>query len=114
MDERGYELIAITPDKFSELEKSIENSNGFDYQLFSDKDLNAINAFGIGWTMDQATYKKYKDSWGIDLEAWSGEDHHVLPVPSVFIIEAGKIKYQHVNPDYTQRLAPDVLVALLQ
>jgi len=51
-------------------------------------------------------------TFGIDLEKASGQDHHVLPVPSTFLIGAdGVIRFQYTNPDYKVRLHPDVLLA---
>ncbi len=42
--------------------------------------------------------------YGIDLEAASGEEHHQLPVPSVFLVEAGgTIRWVYSNPDYEIR-----------
>ncbi len=38
-----------------------------------------------------------------------------MPVPAVFVIDAkGRIAFQYVNPDYSQRLAPEVLRAFLE
>ena len=91
IDSLGYELIAITPDDFSKLDSSIVRSKGVGYQLFSDRDINAINSFGIGWKINDQLYKKYRDDYGMDIEWWTGTKNHVLPVPSVFIIKNGKI-----------------------
>ncbi len=42
--------------------------------------------------------------YGIDLEATSGQKHHQLPVPSVFLVEAGgPIRWVYSNPDYEIR-----------
>lgn len=114
IDSLGFELIAITPDRFDRLDSSIKRSGHEEYQLFSDKDINAINAFGIGWKVDDAMFQKYKTQYNLDLEWWSGAQHHVLPVPAVFIATEGKIKYQHVDPKYSQRLSPQLLVAFLE
>ncbi len=113
IESMGYELIAIAPDDFSNLEESISESE-LDYTLFSDKKVNAIKAFGIGWTVSEETFEKYKDKYNIDLEWWSGEAHHILPVPAVFVIEEGKIKYQHTDPDYSRRLSGEVLLSFLK
>jgi len=49
-----------------------------------------------------ARYREY----GIDLEAASGQSHHQLPVPSVFLVEPGGIiRWVYSNPDY--RVRPD-------
>jgi hypothetical protein len=47
-----------------------------------------------------------------NLEAASGEKHHLLPVPSVFIVgREGMIGFTYVNPDYKVRIDSDVLLA---
>lgn len=114
IDSLGYELIAITPDDFSKLDSSIIRGKGVDYTLLSDKNINAINAFGIGWKLSDELYNKYKNKYNLDLEWWSGSKHHVLPVPAVFVIKKGKIQYSYVNPDYSQRLSPNVLLSFLK
>ena len=114
IDSLGYELIAITPDGFSKLDSSVVRSKGVGYQLFSDRDINAINSFGIGWKINDQLYKKYRDDYGMDIEWWTGTKNHVLPVPSVFIIKNGKIQFQHVDPDYSKRLSPEILLSLIK
>ncbi len=113
IDSLGFELIAITPDDYTQLDSSIKRSGGLDYKLFSDKNLNAINSFGIGWNVDQKLYDKYKNSYKLDLEWWNKTENHVLPVPSVFIIKDEEIQFQHVNPDYSKRLSPEILMGFL-
>jgi peroxiredoxin len=52
--------------------------------------------------------KKY----GADLEDASGENHHMLPVPAVFLAGTnGVIQFTYANPDYRVRLHPDLLLA---
>jgi peroxiredoxin len=95
-------VIALSPDRPAELTKSLE-AKGLGYQLYSDSTLTAARAFGIVFQLDDATVAAYKD-YGIDLEAASGRDHHQLPVPSVFLVEAGgKIRWVYSNPDYEVR-----------
>ena len=113
IDALGFELIAITPDSFDKLPVSKEKSGDLGYQLFSDKSTNAINAYGIGWKISDELYLKYKNSYKMDLEEWSGKKHHILPVPSVFIIKDGVIQFQHVNPNYSERLSPEILLSYL-
>jgi len=114
IDSLGFELIGITPDNFSRLDSSIQRSGNTNFKLFSDKEVNAINAYGIGWKINDELYKKYKDSYNMDTEWWSGAKHHILPVPSVFIVKEGKIQYQHVDPIYKQRLSPEILLSFLK
>ncbi|MGH2569205.1 MAG: hypothetical protein ACRDGA_12785, partial [Bacteroidota bacterium] len=55
--------------------------------------------------------QRYK-TINIDLEDASGESHHLLPVPAVFIVGTdGVIRFSYVNPNYRVRIDPDVLLA---
>lgn len=57
-----------------------------------------------------ATYARYQ-SYDVDLEKVSGETHHILPVPSTYIIGTdGMIHFQYSNTDYHVRLDPEVLL----
>lgn len=114
IDSLGFELIGITPDDFSKLDTSIIRSGADEFTLFSDKDINAINAYGIGWKVNDELYNKYKEKYNMDTEWWSGSTHHVLPVPAVFIIKNGVIQFQHIDPNYSQRLSPSLLLEMLK
>jgi len=76
--------------------------------------MEAAQSFGIAFRLDDATVKQFK-AYGIDVEEASGYDHHLLPVPAVFVIDPeGVIDFQYVNPDYRARLDPQVLLAAAQ
>ncbi len=112
LQEKNVALIAISPDQPSELFKSIKK-NSLDYTLLSDASAKVIEAFGIGFKVDDSTKKKYAE-YGIDLAKAAGQSHSVLPAPSVFIIDAnGKIQFAYVNPDYSVRLSSKVILAAL-
>lgn len=83
-------------------------------RFLSDARMKAAQAFRIAYEVDQPTLESLKKH-GIDLEAASGETHHQLPVPAVFVVDAtGRIQFAYVNPDYSVRLAPDLLIAALE
>lgn len=114
MDSLGYELIAVTPDEFNRLDSAAIRSDTKGFTLFSDSDFDAIQAFGLAWVISDELNKKYKESYNIDIEWWSGSTSHMLPVPAVFVVKDGVIRYQHVDPNYKQRLAPNVLLEFLK
>ena len=73
--------------------------------------MTAAIEFGLAWKMPEEMVKKYL-KYDIDLEAASGRNHHVLPVPAVFVVGAdGVVRYQYVNPDHHMRLDAEVLLA---
>ena len=105
--------MAVSPDKPENL-KPTSSKHKLGYALFSDAKSEAAMAYGIAFQVDQKTYEQYK-GYGIDLEEASGEKHHLLPVPAVFLYgKSGKLEFEYVNPDYRIRLAPKVLLAAAQ
>ena len=106
----GYRIIAVSPDRPEELKKSL-GKHKLTYQLLSDSPMEAAKAFGVAFRVDDGTLAKYK-GFGIDLEVASGQKHHYLPVPSVFLIGTdGVIKFRSSNPDYKVRLSNEDLLA---
>ena len=109
--EMGYQIVGISPDRPEKLRESVEGEE-LSYTLLSDSPMAAAKAFGIAFQVDDETIELYQE-YGIDLEDASGENHHLLPVASVFILNTdGIIQFHYVNPDYTVRLDPDVLLAV--
>jgi peroxiredoxin len=113
---RGYRIFAISADRPEKLRESVallDIAEDLSYTLLSDAPLHAARAFGIAFQLDAETVALYRRA-GIDLEEASGETHHGLPVPSVFVVDAdGVIRFTHSNPDYKVRLAPEKLLAAL-
>jgi peroxiredoxin len=112
--ESGYRLIGISPDQPSKL-KTTPGYDKLKYTLLSDSDMELSSALGISFRLDDETFTKYKEKYNIDIEADSGKDHHLLPHPSVFVIDRkGEIRFAHVNPDYKHRLDPEKLLLVLK
>jgi len=106
----GYQLLAISTDRPEKLQETITKVK-LNYTLLSDSKMVGCSAFGIAFKVEEQLVEKYKSS-NMDLEAASGETHHLLPVPSVFIVGTdGVIKFSYVNPNYKVRLDPDVMLA---
>lgn len=105
----GYQVLAISPDRPEELAASIENQS-LKYRLLSDSDMALSKAFGLAFRVDDQTIEQYR-GYGIDLEKVSGRDHHLLPVPAVYIVDrAGVIQFASWNHDYTKRVEPAALL----
>ena len=109
-DALGYQMVGISPDTPKELNLTLDKQK-LQYTLISDSKANAMRAFGIAYRLDDKTVEKYKQ-YDIDLERSSGEKHHGLPVPSVFIIDAqGIVQFSYINPDYKARVPSSVVLA---
>jgi len=110
LKEMGFDIWFISIDRPELLYDSLDHSD-INYTILSDSKLEATRAFGLAFRVTNETVVRYRQ-YDIDLEAASGESHHVLPAPSTFIIAGdGTIRFQYTNPDYAVRLHPSVLLA---
>jgi peroxiredoxin len=106
----GFAVWFMSIDKPELLVASLDEPD-IGYSLFSDAQISATRAFGLAFRLDDGTVDKYK-GFGVDVEAISGENHHVLPVPATFIIgQDGMINFAYANPSYDIRLHPSVLIS---
>ena len=104
----GYDLLFLSADRPEILYSSLKEPD-VHYTLLSDASMSAARAYHVAYHLDAAAMAKYGE-YGVDLEAASGQQHHQLPVPAVFIIDrAGVIRFVYANPDYTVRMAPEAL-----
>ena len=113
LKKEGAQLLAISMDKPEKL-KETPGRDKLGYQLLSDSDAVAAKAFGIAFKVDDKTVEKYK-GYGINLDAASGQDHHLLPHPAVYVVDkSGRIQFAHFNPDYKARLAAEKILAAVR
>ncbi len=95
-------MVAFSADQPSRLNARLDVKD-LGYALYSDALMEAARAMGIAYRLDDAGVARYR-RLGIDLEEASGETHHELPVPSVFLVEkGGRILWVYSNPDYRIR-----------
>jgi len=113
LEAAGAQLLAISMDKPDKL-KETPGRDKLGYKLLSDSDAVAIKAFGLAFKVDDKTVEKYK-GYGINLDAASGKDHHLLPHPAVYVVDRnGKISFAHFNADYKVRLEPKKILEAVQ
>jgi peroxiredoxin len=114
LEAAGYQLLAISPDRPEKLREKPDLGR-LPYTLYSDSSMDLCESFGIAFKLDDALVVKYRDRYGIDLEGDSGETHHLLPHPSVFIVDGkGLIRFAHVDPNYKVRLDPETILKQAQ
>lgn len=72
--------------------------------------MDLSKSFGVAYAVDEATLNALAQH-GVDIEAASGAGHHLLPVPAVFLVAgSGMIQFEYVNPDYSVRAHPDLIL----
>lgn len=103
----NYQIVAVSPDSPEQLKKS-KGENHLNYDLFSDSEGFFSTSLGLTFS----TPEKYSSL----LEKYSeGKNKTWLPVPAVYVMNEDKvIEFLYINPDYSKRLSPDLLLAVLK
>ena len=110
--ELGANLVAISPQVASNSRKSMRD-NKLAFPVLSDPHNAVAAAFGVRFALPDYLVDLYK-SLKNDLAAFNGDDSWTLPMPGRFIIgQDGVIAYAEVDPDYTVRPEPELLLAPL-
>lgn len=109
----GATLIGIAPESIQNMINT-KNDKNIQFELCSDEGNRIANDYGLVFTVDEAVRPLYLE-WGINIPEANGDDSYQLPVPATYIIDrSGKIRAAHVDKDYTKRMEPDAIVAILQ
>lgn len=102
--EKGANIIAISPEKLENINKTIEKTK-VTFNIVTDENSQIMNAYKVAFELDEKTTKKYK-GWGIDLTEKNGSNGNNLPVPAVYIInKEGKITYRYFDVNYAKRVS---------
>ena len=109
------QILGVSPDRPERLKRTTDKQS-LHYTLLSDSKMNLARAFGLAFRVDDETFTRYKNQYDIDLEANSGEDHHLLPVPAAYLIDtSGTIRFRYYHENYKKRIPiPNLLEAAKQ
>lgn len=110
--ESKAKLVAISVDKLK-VAKKMKDKFKFSFQVVSDPKAKSLKAFKIANKLDNKLVAKYKASYKIDVEADSGETHHLVAHPAVYIIKNGVVTFADINTNYKVRTNnKDIIKAL--
>lgn len=111
--ELGASLVSISPQTAPNSRKSVRQ-NGLGFPILSDPHNDVAAAFGLRFELPDYLidlYKRLKN----DLPAFNGDPSWSLPMPARYVIgQDGVILYAEVNPDYTQRPAPEDMIPAIR
>lgn len=110
--ERGVIPVAISVDRPDESAKT-QATYEIPFPVLSDTDLAAHRAYRVMHEVDEAERERLQ-GFGMDIEQASGRDHHVIAIPSVFVIDAeGIVRWAHADPDYRTRPSNEQILAVI-
>ncbi|MBC8376091.1 MAG: redoxin domain-containing protein [FCB group bacterium] len=113
MIELGYRIVAVSPDRPAELSKTID-TNELTYTLLSDSTMVGAQTLGIAERFGSVKVAAYKLN-NQNIETASGQDHHLIPVPSVYIIDKqGTIRFAHSDNNHRKRIETAKILSIAQ
>lgn len=88
--------------------------NELSFEVLSDVGNRTAREFGLVFVLPETLRPLYQ-GFGIDLPAANGDDSFELPLPATYVIDvAGTIMHAFVDADYTKRLEPSGIIAVLK
>ncbi|MEJ2060542.1 MAG: peroxiredoxin-like family protein [Gammaproteobacteria bacterium] len=112
IEAHGARLVGMAPETPDHAAATAERYD-IAIDILSDAGNQVAERLGLVFEIPQALRPIY-EKIGADIQAYNGDDSFKLPVPATYIIgQDGKVIYDFVNADYTQRLEPADIVARL-
>lgn len=109
---RGVRPVAVSVDRIEESAKT-RATYTIPFPVLSDPDLVAHRAFHVVHQADDAEVARLK-GFGMDIERSSGRTHHVIAIPSLFVIDReGVVRWAHADPDYKVRPKAEQILAAI-
>jgi peroxiredoxin len=109
---RGVTPVALSVDK-PEAEAKMKATYSIPFPVLSDTSAELIKAFHLVNHVDGAMAEKMK-GFGVDLEAYSGQTHHVIAIPALFLVDrSGVVRWAHSDPEFTVRPTMEQVLAAI-
>jgi peroxiredoxin len=112
LDDRGYAMIAVSPQK-PDGSLTAAETNELTYTVVSDPGNQLASALGI-LTAPSTESVAAQQKLGLDLAEHNADGGLTLPMPTTVVVDAnGVIRWIDVHPNYTTRSeVPDILAAV--
>lgn len=113
IQEKGAQVVVISPEKPEFIEKTIEKSKA-EFTVLYDEGQKISDYFDVTFNPDGKTKMMYNTVLGAKLKESHTDDSERLPIPATFIIDKNKkIIWRQFDPDYKNRsTVKDIIEAL--
>ncbi len=109
----GASLVAISP-QTPDNSLTMQEKNDLTFAVLSDVCNQVARTFGLVFRIDEAVRATHQQV-GANLPAFNGDNSWELPIPGTFLIDqAGVVRLAFVDPNFTRRLDPSLIIARLQ
>jgi peroxiredoxin len=83
------------------------------FAVLSDVGNHVAREYGLVFSIDEAVRSAHQRV-GANLPAFNGDDSWELPMAGTFLVDqSGMVRLAFVDPDFTRRLDPSVIIARL-
>lgn len=104
----GSSVLAVSPQK-SDGALSAKQKNDLEFEVLSDADQKVITDYRLQFDPGEDYHSRR------DLTLLNGDGSRFLPVPATFIINRDlTIEAAHVEANYTERMDPEMMLAVLE
>ena len=110
----GANIVAISPQSpdYSILFKARHH---IQFPVLSDTGNEVARLFGLEYDMPPEACDILQHELGLDFTEYNADSSEILPVPATYVVaRTGVVRHAFINPDYTQRLDPDVIIEELK
>ena len=105
-------LVAISP-QTPDHKRALVEKLALTFALLSDRGNQVAREYGLVFTIDKELRRAHLRV-GANLPAFNGTDAWELPMAGTFLVDrSGTVRLAFVDPDFTHRLDPSVIVARL-
>jgi len=110
----GFQIVAVSLDRPSKTKETIQKY-GLSYTVASDSEALFAKALGLAYRVSPYVFADYKVKKFWDIEEASGQKHHILPVPAVYVLDSrGVLRFPYVNPNYKKSLDKETLLTMVK
>jgi peroxiredoxin len=109
----GASLVAISP-QTSDYSLRLSEKLKLTFLVLSDVGNQVARQFGLVFTIDEALRGAHRQV-DANLPTFNGNDSWELPMAGTFLVDpSGTVRLAFVDPDFTRRLDPSVMIARLK
>jgi len=110
----GVSIVALSVDRVQKAAETVaEKELGF--EVVANPEADILEAYGLIYNVPDELAKKYKEEYNIDLEAASGQTHHIIAIPATYVIDQnGTIVFAYANVDYKVRPEVEEILEFLK
>lgn len=109
----GASVVAISP-QTPDHSLSMAEKHALSFAVLSDAGNWVAQQYGLAFPLDE-TVRAAHQQLGVDLPTYNGDASWQLPIPATYLIDqAGIVQLAFVDPDFTHRLDPSLIIAQLK